>query len=71
MERLRSMTPQEKFAQMLGLNEQWQQQQLLDIKRLYPDADEYEIKMRLASRRVRNLDMLKEFYGWDVNEKGF
>jgi hypothetical protein len=71
IEHLRSQTPQENFQEMLDLNEFVKQQQLLEIKKLYPDADEHEIKMRLASRWVRNLDMLKEFCGWDVAEKGF
>jgi hypothetical protein len=71
IEHNRSLTPEQRFQQMLDLNEFVKQQQLLEIRALYPEADEFEIKIRLASRWVRNLDLLKEAFGWDVKEKGF
>lgn len=55
---------------MLELNEFVKQQELLEIKDSLPEADELQIKMRLASRWVRNLDLLKEAFGWDAEREG-
>jgi hypothetical protein len=38
---------------------------------MHPDADEREVALRLASRWVRNLDLLKDAFGWDVAKEGY
>ena len=70
-ERYRAMTPNQRFQEMLDLNEFVTQTQITAVKAAYPDADEFEIKMRVASRWVRNPELLKAAFGWDVEEKGY
>lgn len=71
IERYRQMTPNERFQKMLDLNAFVTQTQISAVKAAHPDADEFEIKMRVASRWVRNPELLKAAFGWDVNEKGY
>jgi hypothetical protein len=65
------MTPNERFQEMLDLNAFVTQTQIEAVKRDHPDADEFEIKMRVASRWVRNPELLNAAFGWDVSEKGY
>ena len=46
-----------------------QQLAVLDIRRRYPNAEEYEIRMRLASRWLSAETMQKAF-GWDPDLEG-
>ncbi|MBO0858792.1 MAG: hypothetical protein J2P21_10045 [Chloracidobacterium sp.] len=41
-----------------------------EIKRKYPKADEREIMLRLASRRIEPELMIKAF-GWDPKTEGY
>lgn len=44
--------------------------ELNDIRRRHPQADERELKLRLASRWIEPELMLKVF-GWDVEKEGY
>lgn len=46
------------------------QMQRADIRRRHPQADEREVKMRLASRWIEPELMLQAF-GWDVEKEGY
>lgn len=67
----RAMTPSERFQEMLDLNAFATQTQINAVRLAHPNADEFEIKMRVASRWVRNPELLKAAFGWDVAEKGY
>jgi hypothetical protein len=71
VERYRQMTPNERFQKMLDLNAFVKATQITAVRAAYPDADESEVKMRVASRWVKNADLLKAAFGWDVSEKGY
>lgn len=71
IERYRAMTPSERFQEMLDLNAFVTQTQITAVRAAHPDADEFEIRMRVASRWVRNPELLKAAFGWDVEEKGY
>lgn len=70
-ERYRQMTPNERFQKMLDLNDFVKATQMTAVRSQYPEADEFEVKMRVASRWVRNPELLKAAFGWDVSEKGY
>lgn len=69
--RYRQMTPNERFQEMLDLNAFVKATQINAVREAYPDADEFEIKMRVASRWVKNPELLKAAFDWDVTEKGY
>jgi hypothetical protein len=71
LDRIRAMTPTEKLMQMDALNEMVRATQRAAIRHMHPEATEYEIKMRLASRWVKDPALLKELCGWDVEEMGY
>lgn len=70
IEGLRRKTPQQKLEMVGQLNRAVQQLALADIKRRYPDADDKELRLRLASRWIDPHVMLKAF-GWDVEKQGY
>ena len=41
-----------------------------DVRKAHPDADEQEIRLRVASRYLPP-EMLKKAFGWDVKEKRY
>jgi hypothetical protein len=71
IERYRQMTASEKLQQMCDLNAFVRDTQTHAVRLAYPDADERENRLRVASRWVRNLDLLKEAFGWDVSVEGY
>ena len=71
VKRYRQMTPNERFLRMLELNAFVKATQTTAVKATYPDADEFEVKMRVASRWVKNPELLKAAFGWDVAEMGY
>lgn len=70
IEGVRRMTPAEKFRRMEGLNQFLAQMARAAVKRRYPDADEREIRLRVASRRTPP-ELMRKAFGWDVSEKGY
>ena len=41
-----------------------------DVRRMHPDADEREVKLRVASRRL-SPELMKKAFGWDVMKEGY
>ena len=66
----RQMPAWKKWQCVEDLNRALKQLQLADIKSKHPNASEYELKMRLASRWL-GPELLKEAFGWEVEEKGY
>jgi hypothetical protein len=67
---LRKMSPSEKVNKVNGMIAAMYYIAMSDVKVRYPEADEYECRLRVASRRVPPDLMLKAF-GWDVKQKGY
>ena len=70
VEAARKMTFGERFRKMEQLTWAAEQLALADITARYPLADEYEIRMRLASRRIPP-DLMRKAFGWDPDQKGY
>ena len=70
VERLRAMSHAEKFERMRDLSRMVEALAREGIRARHPDADEREINLRLASRRLP-ADLMKKAFGWDVEEKGY
>ena len=70
IEGYRKMPAWKKLQQVGELNDLVQQLALNDIRRHHPQADERELKLRLASRWIEPELMLKAF-GWDVEKEGY
>jgi hypothetical protein len=70
LEGYRKMPAWEKLQCVENLNQTLKQLQLADIKAKHPNADEYELKRRLASRWIEP-ELMKKAFGWDVEEKGY
>jgi hypothetical protein len=70
VEAWRKWTPAEKLARMVAMTRRIQAIQLADIRRRHPDADEWELKMRLASRRLP-ADLMRQAFGWDPDVEGY
>ena len=70
IEARRNMTVAERFHHFVELNRFVEILALADIRRRYPDADEYECRLRLASHRIP-ADLMKKAFGWDPEEKGY
>jgi hypothetical protein len=70
IEGYRRMPAWKKLEQVWKANEFARQLVLMDIRRRYPDADEREVRMRMASRWIPRDLMIKAF-GWDPEEKGY
>jgi hypothetical protein len=70
IEAYRRMTPSEKLASVRAGNRAVQSLQMADIQRRYPDADERELHLRLASRSLPRELMIAAF-GWDPEVEGY
>lgn len=70
IEGYRKMPTWKKLQQVGELNDLVRQLALNDIRRRHPQADERELKLRLASRWIEPELMLKAF-GWDVEKEGY
>lgn len=70
LEALRKMSPSEKLSKVNDMMVAMHMLALSDVRRRYPDADEYECQLRVASRRVPP-DMMLKAFGWDVGLKGY
>ena len=70
IEAWRRWTPAEKLARMMAMTRRIQEVQLAEIKRRHPDAGEWELKMRLASRRLEP-ELMRRAFGWDPDVEGY
>ncbi len=70
IEAWRKMTPAEKFARMAAMTRRLQELQLAEIRRRHPEAGEWELKMRLASRRLEP-ELMRRAFGWDPDVEGY
>jgi hypothetical protein len=55
---------------MVAMTRRLQEIQLAEIRRRHPDADDWELKMRLASRRL-DPDLMRRAFGWDPDVEGY
>lgn len=60
-EKMERVTAMSRAVQVLGLS---------DVRRAHPDADERELALRLASRRL-DAETMRRAFGWDPDVKGY
>ena len=58
------MTPGERVARVFELSAFQEGLQRSSVRSMYPDADEREVFLRVAARRLDRETMIK-VYGWD------
>jgi hypothetical protein len=68
--RYRAMPAWRKIATVRELNRRTTGLALSDIRGKHPHADERELRLRLASRRI-DPELLRRQFGWDVKERGY
>ncbi|MBV8841635.1 MAG: hypothetical protein JO307_02390 [Bryobacterales bacterium] len=66
---LRHMDPGEKLAQSLNLTNMAFRLSEAGVRLAHPDADEREIFLRAAARRLPK-DLIIRVYGWDPGDNG-
>lgn len=66
----RNMSHAQKLECVRSLTRAVQELALLDVRRRYPDADERELALRVASRWLDPQLMVRAF-GWDVGKEGY
>ena len=71
VEAARKLTPEQRIERMLELHRFAESLQLANIRERHPTASEHELRMRLASRWVKNRELLKGAFGWDVAKEGY
>ena len=64
------MSGHEKIARVQALNRATIMLAMADIRRHHPNADEREMLLRLASRRL-GTDLVRAKLGWDVRVDGY
>jgi hypothetical protein len=69
-QRYRAMPAWRKIASVRQLNRRTTALALADIRQKHPDADERELRLRLASRRI-DPELLRRGFGWDVKVRGY
>lgn len=67
VELYRNMTMGERVARVFELCELQQSLQEANVRALYPEADEREVFLRVAARRLGREWMIKA-YGWDPEQ---
>jgi hypothetical protein len=70
IEGYRRMGPAEKMSRVVALSRAVQQLGLADVRRAHPEADERELALRLASRRL-DADTMRRAFGWDPDTRGY
>jgi hypothetical protein len=70
IEAWRAWAPAEKLSRMVALTRRIQELQLAEIRRRHPDADDRELKLRLASRRLEP-ELMRRAFGWDPEVEGY
>lgn len=66
----RRMSVSEKLARVCALTRAVQELGLVDVRRAHPNADDRELALRLASRRLDPATMRRAF-GWDPSVQGY
>jgi hypothetical protein len=66
----RRMTVAEKMARVTAMSRAIQQLALVDVWRAHPDANERELALRLASRRL-DAETMRRAFGWDPEVEGY
>lgn len=66
----RRMSGSEKLARVRALNRTTIALALADIRRRHPCADDREVLLRLASRRL-GPELVRRALGWDVEREGY
>jgi len=70
MEGYRSMSFSKKVNLIGELNAMLESFVRSDVRSRHPDADEREIRLRVASRRIPP-ELMKKAFGWDVEKEGY
>ncbi len=70
IEGYRRMLPAAKLQQVALLTQTVQKLALADIRRRYPEADEREQALRLASRWI-DTELMVRAFGWNPEESGY
>ena len=66
---LRKMPPEKKMAAVFEMNDMLMGLVKGEVRRLYPQADEREVFLRMAARRLDRETMIR-VYGWDPESHG-
>ena len=70
IEGYRKMSPGQKLRCVREMTRFGQKLALADIRRRYPEADERECQLRLASRWL-DPELMRKAFGWDPKEEGY
>ena len=70
IEGYRKMPAWKKIRCIIDLNQSLRLLQLAEIKHRYPNADDHELRLRLASRWI-DPELMRKAFGWDIDEKGY
>jgi hypothetical protein len=60
----REMTPGQRLARVFELCDFQQSLQIANVREMYPQADEREVFLRVAARRLGR-DLMMKAYNWD------
>jgi hypothetical protein len=66
----RRMPAWKKLQQVTSLTRLVNELALADIRQRHPNADEEEVKLRLASRWL-SAEWMRKVYGWDPDREGY
>jgi hypothetical protein len=69
LEHWRRATPEQKLARMFGMGHMVNELARAELRSRYPDATDREIDLRLRSRTLDRLTMIRAF-GWDPDVHG-
>ena len=67
---LRAMSPREKLEQVRRLNRMVDRLSEEGIRRLYPNANEREVELRVIARKL-GPKIMRRVFGWDPDVKGY
>jgi len=59
----RSLSPQRKLRRIGDMYEAMAALQTTEVRRLYPEADDREVFLRVTARRL-GADLMRKVYGW-------
>lgn len=70
VEGFRRMSPSQKIRLAGQWTEVLKKFVLAEIRRRHPQANDHELKLRLASRWIAP-DLMREAFGWDAQSEGY
>ena len=70
IEGYRKMSPAEKLARVSEMNQLLERLAAYDVRQRHPDADEREVRLRVASRRIP-AELMRKAFGWDPDKEGY